>query len=224
MPEISEEELNKLKAAAAQAESASKAADDFKKDMLTYKDRAAANEAELKKLKDAGTEAERKRLAEQGEYKAIAEQEKTAREKAEAERQKAIEESEKSLLSVDRFLKLTKVEAAAQASGLLPTAVADLRLMSLDKLSIRRGTDNNVEVLGVEEFLAGLKKDRPHYFGSGNPPQFNAGGGAGGGNGGGGKELSADDLLKLKKEKPAEYQAYMKERMSLVQAGLNAKK
>ncbi len=206
MPEVSQEELDRLKSAAASAEelkSKAAAADDYKRDMLKHKDELAARTAELDKIRTAQTEAEKKRLEEQGQYKTLAEQEKVAREKAEKER-------DDSVLTVDRFLKQTKVEAAATAAGLLPTALGDIRGLSFENLKVIKGA-NGVEVSGVDELIASLKKDRPHYFGTGTKPPFNPGGGGGGGSENG--ELSVAELVKLQKEKPAEYTAYLQEQL-----------
>ncbi len=206
MPDISQEELDRLKAAAAsvtELTEKAKAAEDYKRDMLKHKDEAAARQAELDKIKSTQTEAEKKRLEEQGQYKVLADQEKEARLKAEKER-------DDSISTVDRFLKQTKVESAATAAGLLPTALGDIRSLSFDSLKVRKDASGVIQVEGVDELIASLKKDRPHYFGTGKPPTINAGGGGGSTSTG---SMSTAELIALQKKDPAAYFAHLKEQL-----------
>ncbi len=219
MPEVPQEELDKYKAAVAEAAALKQQADaagDYKRDMLKFKDEATARAAELQKIKDDQAAVESKRLAEQGQFKLLAEQNEAKAAKAEQEKAEA-------LGKVDRFLKQTKLESAATAAGLLPTALVDLRGLDLEGLKIRTGAGGVIEVDGVDTVLASLKKDRPHWFGTGERPAFNGGGG-GGGSAAGDKELSTAEFLELQKKDPAKAQAYLAEQFKKKKEAAAAKK
>jgi hypothetical protein len=201
--EITEAELNALKAKAAEAEtlkSKADAADDFKKDMLKYKEEATT-------LRKAREDEEKKSLVEREQYKQLYE-------KSEAEKAVFAEKAEKAVTVVDTYIKRSAVETAALAAGLRKEALPDLKLLGLEKLEARKD-GNEVTVTGVEDFVTEQKRLRPHWF---TPKDMKINDPKGGGGGGSGKELTAKELVELEKKDKDAYQAVMKERMAAKKA------
>lgn len=204
MPEVTQEQLDKLTSDATAGQAALKAADDYKKDMLKFKDAATAAQTQLESLTSAEAEKEKTRLTQQGEFKTLAEQEKTAREKAELEKKEA-------LGKVDRFLKSTTLEKEAVKAGILETAIADLKLLKMDALTVGMDSAGNVDVKGAEGMIAELKKSRPHWFGQAKDPAFNDAGGGSDSTRGGTGALTAMQLAELSIKDPAKYKILMNE-------------
>lgn len=201
MPEITDEKLKELTDKAAEVETLRQkagAADDFKKDMLKFKD-------ELTQIKTEKTEAEKKGLVEKEQFKILYEKEL-------AEKADAVKAKEEALGTVERYIKQGALETAALTAGLKKEALPDLKLLGFDSLQVRKD-GAEIKVDGIETLLTEQKKLRPHWFGEAKGPNIidvNGSGGAGGG----GKELTVKELLELeKKDRPA-YLAYRKKQIT----------
>lgn len=202
MAEISEQELAELKASAEKAkelESKAKAADDFKADMLRFKQEKQELAEKLSKLAEGKDAEERAKLAEQGRYKDLLE-------KAEAEKAELKKLADGAAESVTHFVRSRDVETEALKAGIRPEALSDLRLLGLDKLEVQR-EGKEIKVKGTADFIAEQKKLRPHWFADAKAPQFDAGKG---GNSKGGDA----GLAELAKKDPAAYKARLKEMVS----------
>ncbi len=173
-------------------EAKAKASDEFKADMHKFKEEKA-------KLEIAKAEEQKKSLIQKEEYKALFEKEEQARKTAETK-------AEEALSTVDRFIKTSALEAAATKAGVKPEAMtAFKRLTDLDKLEAKK-EGNEIKVNGLDDLIKEQQKLHPYLFGNGKGPRFEDGRTTADP---GFKELTTDDIVKLKKEKPAEYTAYM---------------
>lgn len=202
---LTEEQIKALEEKAAKVddlESKARASEDFKKDMLKFKDEHSKAQTELEQIKKVQAEAEAKRLTEGKEFETLYTREKEAREKAE-------QEKAESLQKVDRFVKKAALETHLKSLGLRPEALIDLRRLDFDGLVIKND-GGEIQVEGVETFSTDLKKTRPHWFGESKDVNFNGGGGEGMK----GQTLSGLDLAKLQKEKPLEYKAAIEKIMA----------
>lgn len=205
MAEIADAELAALKEKAAASESEAKAKEDYKKDMLRFKDEAATKDAELNRLKGEKSEAEKAALLEQNRFKELYE-------KSEKEKADETKRADEAISTVDRYIKQGALTTAALAAGIKKEALADLKLLGFEKLTVAK-EGNEVKVKGIDEFIAEQKKLRAHWFGEETPPPFNGGGGEGGQK----KEdgiLSAVEVEKLRKEDPKKYREYMTKLMA----------
>lgn len=202
MAEISEQELAELKASAERAkelEGKAKAAEDFKADMLRFKQEKAELAEKLSKLSGDQEAAERAKLAEQGQFKLLLE-------RSEAEKAELKKLAEGAAESVTHFVRSRDVETEAVKAGIRPEALNDLRLLGLDKLEVQRD-GKEIKVKGTADFIAEQKKLRPHWFADAKAPQFDAGKGAS-------PKGGEQGLAELAKKDPAAYKARLKEMVS----------
>jgi hypothetical protein len=184
MPDISQEELDRLKA---QDESAKKLADK-NAELLAEKKKLAD---EKKALEDAKAAAEAQALKEKGDYKALAEKleadKKAADDKAAASEKARVEEKKKNALS----LELDKL-------GCIPERKSFV-MASADLTGVTYNETANV-VLGAEVVAKTLQSTCPELFGKpvNLPGQGGQGSGGTGGNGTGGSAPAhmSDDWFK----------------------------
>lgn len=144
---------------------------------------------------------EEKALAEKDDWKSLAE-----RHKQEAE--EANQKSERIQNSYIGEKKNTAVKEAALKLGMLPDAIGDLELLSLDGVVIETTSTGKVNVLGADGFVQNLKSLKPHWFGQ---TQVNTRVNPGvPGVKGEGKAITDSDLLKLSNEasKSGDYAPY----------------
>lgn len=203
MAEVPDAELAELRAKAAERDAKDRAAEDYKKDMLKHKDEAAAKEKELADLRSKQGEAEKAKLTEQNQFKELYEKEQK-------EKLAAIEEKDKTVLTVDRYIKKGALETAALTAGLKKEALADLNLLGFDKLTVRK-EGSEVKVLGIEELIKETQVSRPHWWGEVKVPQVNTNGGGGGTPADG--KLTAAQMTELQKKDPAKYRLELKKIM-----------
>ena len=198
MAEISEQELAELKAGAERAkelEGKAKAADDFKADMLRFKQEKTELAEKLAKLAEGNESAERAKLAEQGQFKLLLE-------RSEAEKAELKKQAEGAAESVTHFVRSRDVETEALKAGIRPEALSDLRLLGLDKLEVQR-EGKEIKVKGTADFIAEQKKLRPHWFADAKAPQFD--------NGKGGSAKGGEvSLSELAVKDPAAYKERLK--------------
>jgi hypothetical protein len=77
----------------------------------------------------------------------------------------------------------------------------------VDGLEVKR-EGNAIKVDGVSDYLAKLKKTRPHWFQDYKAPVFND---PKGGKPGEGKDYTPEELMALRKKNPVEYQRVRRE-------------
>ena len=121
--------------------------------------RAKKAEAELKKLKDAEAEREKKRLEEQGEYKQLAEQRENELKTYKAQ---VAEGSKRNAV----------VLAAAKLGANDPQDI--INFVSLSDIEVAE--DGNIDAGKVEEIVKRTKESKPYLFGSKAKPTVGAGG------------------------------------------------
>ncbi|NOS67380.1 MAG: hypothetical protein HOO67_03375 [Candidatus Peribacteraceae bacterium] len=147
---------------------------------------------DLKKFKQEATDAKRllqeqkdAKLKEANDFKALYEQEKTARETLEKENGTFKE-------TVFSNLKLKALEAEVAKLGILATAMADLDVLDLSGIEIETTNTGRHIIKNADRLAKKLKADRPHWFSTQKVSNFNAGGGGKGGSDGGGKVTASD--------------------------------
>lgn len=160
-----------------QADSAAKTIDPKEheralKDMHRFKSDLKKTQQEYQLLSEKIKADEESKLAQQNEFKTLAE-----RYKAELDRERV----EKKQLADSFFLnqKMSAVLSAALKAGLRPDAEKDLELLSLDSVAIERTDHGRVIVHGADEYVQEQKKMRPHWFATKQVSNVNSGGGNG---------------------------------------------
>lgn len=211
MPEITQEELDAFKSAAAESEKAKSAAEDFKRDMLKYKADAKSAAEIQAKLEAEKAEADKGRLAEKEEFKKLWEAEKSEKEALKAKDAKRAE-------TLRGYVLGREIETAAKAAGIREEALADLGLVPKGDVEVVADGDT-LKVKGAEEWVNGLKKTRPHWFDDKSVVEPIDRKGSNGTASKGGK-MDALALLDLQKKDPAAYRdAIKKEVAGRVKAG-----
>jgi hypothetical protein len=151
-------------------------------------------------------ESERKaKLVEQNNYKELYELEKGKRSQAEDHAKKISE-------SYVNDLKSSAIKQAALKAGIHETALEDLAYLPNDMVQVETTSTGNINILGTEEYVDYLKNKKPHLFRMGNslkvnnshPSEIKP------------KELTPQDVLKLQKENPAAYRAWISKRLGKV--------
>lgn len=110
---------------------------------------------------------EAERLAEKEDFKGLAEKYQKER-----DTYKQNLEKERGAFQLDR--KYSAVKEAALKLGLRNER--DLDLINLDDVGVEYTSEGRMFVNGVDEFVAQLKADRPHWFQDKSAPRFNGGG------------------------------------------------
>lgn len=192
----------KIEALTAQIAAITKASENYKKDMLKYKDQVEELGKEKARIASEAAAAAEKKATDDGNFKSLYE---TA--KADADRLKGELASFR-----DGFIKAKKLEAvktAALKRGFVPDQVDLLEVLPMEQVVpqfvIEKGTAK-VNVIGVDEFISSLEQTRPILFkkqeGAGiddqtppanNHPQLKSG------------EYTPDQLEKLKKDDPEKF-------------------
>ena len=146
-------------------------------DMHRYKREAQEKDQKLAEIEDT-------RLREKEDWKKIAENKQ-----AESEDWKQKFENQNSLfVNTQKFNAVSKI---ALEEGLLTESLEDLDLLSLEEVEIESTSSGRYVVHGAKEFIAKLKKSRPHWFKRVGAPKVDSGGGTITEN----KELTANDVL-----------------------------
>lgn len=197
---------NTPEALKAQIEELTKQAATAKAEAAKLKEGASATEAEKAKQAEAAAKVEQERLRKEGNFQALYEQ-------SEARAKDLATQLKKQAAGYVGTLKLSEVKVKAQAAGILETAIPDLQMVDLSAVMAQQAEDGTISFEGADNFIAKLKADKPHWFGTAKPPKINLGNGngAGGGSNRNDGRPSPADLLKLQTEgKEEEYQAGMK--------------
>lgn len=139
------------------------------KDVQKFKRAAQEAQAQIDELKRQSQAAEDQKLQEKNEFKTLYERTKSEKE----ELQGKLENLGKSLV-VTR--KMESVKAAARKAGIMDSAESDLELLDLDGIEIETTSRGTINVLGADEYIAELKRKRPHWFGNKVAPKINSGG------------------------------------------------
>jgi hypothetical protein len=168
MPEISDEDLKKLKDEAAEAaklKGSVAALEGKNKELLEEKKTEAQKRVDAEKL---AKEAEEKRLKDAGDYKTLSEQ--LAAEKA--DREKSDKENKEKLA---KGAKLSKVQEELGKQGLDPKAVAHaLKLVDLEQVKYDESTG---VVIGADAVASKLKVELPNLFVKADKEKMNNGDG-----------------------------------------------
>lgn len=171
MPEISDEELKKLKDAAAEAAKLKESADKLEaknKELLTEKQTEKEKREAAEKL---AKEKEQEVLKANGNFKELAEKleaEKVEREKREKEHQE----------KMAKGAKLTKVQEELSKQGVDAKVISHaLRLVNIDEVTYDAGTGI---VVGADSVAAKLKLELPHLFVQADREKLPPGGNEGG--------------------------------------------
>lgn len=139
------------------------------KDVQKFKKAAQDALTELETLRKQAKEAEDQKLQEKNEFKTLYERTKSENE----DLQKQFKSLKGSLVITE---KMNAVKSAARKAGIMDTAESDLELLDLDGVEIESTSLGRINVLGAEEYVAELKRKRPHWFGSKSAPKVNSGG------------------------------------------------
>lgn len=135
----------------------------FKGEWKKSQEAINATRAELESLKN-------QRLAEKEDYKTLAE-------KYQAELKQKDTELTQFRDGFFTSKKYDAVYASALKAGLRGEAEADLSLLPLDGVEVERTDHGRVMVHGSDSYVERLKRERPHWFKSEEPPRVNSGGG-----------------------------------------------
>jgi hypothetical protein len=166
-------------------------------DLHKNKSKARELEDQVNTLNAKIQASEEASLAQQNDFKALAERHKSRAEELEAENRK---------LS-DSFYTSKKYDAVfhnALKSGLRKEAEVDLEMLNLDGVSIERTDHGRVIVHGASSYVEELKRTRPHWFKSSDVARINAGG-AGSNNLNSASELTPQYMAELSRKDPAKY-------------------
>lgn len=168
------------------------------RDMLKYKDAAAAAQAELAALRQEQESMERAALEEKQNYKELYE-----RSQQEAEAAKSRLNNFTEGWKQDR--KMSVIETEARAMGMDPDFVDLLPTLDHSGVIVETTDQGSVNVLGAREYLENLKATKPKMFVDSSAPKLNTT--PAGGNVGQAKPLSPAELVKLQKTDPEAYKA-----------------
>jgi hypothetical protein len=141
-----------------------KAADDYKRDMLRFKETLKAKEAELDAISKQRSEAEKAQLVEKEQFKALYE-------RSEAEKAEAVKRSEAAQQTVQRYIVHRELVEKALTAGLKRDAVSDLKLLDVSGIQVE-ASGADIRVLGVDDWVSSLKKTRGHWFDTAAPVDF----------------------------------------------------
>jgi hypothetical protein len=207
------ESLGKLTAAQTAAAAAGpidpKAHAGIKEDLFKTKETLQKEREAKAALEQKIADAEKAKLVEQQNFKKLWEEseQKTASEK---------KRSDAVVASYVRDKKIGALKDAALAAGMKPEVIGDLAVIDTSDVTtdvIAGDGTIEVKISGVPEKIEALKLTRPWLFGTGKAPNINdnpSNSGAGGGQAipkpG---TVTGDALLKLEKESPALYKAYI---------------
>lgn len=167
-------------------------------DMMKHKREANQFKTEYEKLQAKVKEMEENNLSEKEDFKTLYER---AKEDAEQYKNKYGELQE----NIVNSEKVSAVEKAAIKLGVRDEALEDLsnRLLSSDKdeVEVEATTNGRMLVHGVEGYVSRLKEQKPHWFKGqsaaridNSSPTYRPP-----------KEMTTDELLKLRKDNPTEY-------------------
>lgn len=173
------------------------------KDMHKYKSDLKKIQADYQALLSKQKEDEESKLAQQNEFKTLAE-----RFKAEAEKER--KEKKELLDSFYLNQKMSAVRSSALKAGLRTEAETDLDLLSLDAVALERTDQGRVIVHGADEYVQDLKKQKPHWFSAKQVANVNSGGGTNAATGG---EITPKDIVALEwaaKKDPKKREEYLK--------------
>lgn len=192
--------------------SAKKAADEFKADMLKRKDEAAALQAKLAEIEAEKKKQEEGKLASEGQFKTLLENEKKTHGETKAE----LEKFKKGFIATQIE---SDVERTALAMGLNPKNRDLLLAMPRDTVKaefVTSGNGTKIQVVGAENMVEAFKTLHPELFGKGTAAGVDSGTGDAGIDGKKPAELTSDDLAALEKKDP--------EKFKQILAGLLGKK
>jgi len=177
---------------------------DFKRDMLKYKDRLAEREDELKALKAEIAQKKEQAMVENEQWKQLYEG-------AKVELDKSVQTNQELKGSIVHNYKLDRVKNVALKAGLLDVALNDLHLVDLDSVIVETSENGVPVVHGHDELVNKLKSEKPHWFKQAKVPTINntpAGQVVPEG-----KSLSPMEVLKLQRENPSAYKQYMQKQL-----------
>jgi len=152
--------------------------------------------SELKDMKAEKEKLETEKLKETENYKTLYEREKERADKSDVD----AKENRDAYFTTQKF---DAVKNCAIEAGLRPEAAKDLELLNLDDVVIEKTDQGRFSLLGVKTKVEAIKKQRPHWFRSANPPNIDTRGGAPGGTDD--KELTADYMSELQTKDPKKY-------------------
>lgn len=170
----------------------------YKEQAEKYKSDLSKMQEQFEQLNSKLGETEEKTLREQSKWQEL------------ADKYKKDLENERSNYSnfkkgMIEFEKINAVKHHAMKAGILDSSLEDLSLLTLDGVEIEQTTNGRILINGADKFIESLKDRRPHWFKNSNRPNLD--------NGLGGdftlKELSIDDISKLKNKDPAAYKKEM---------------
>lgn len=181
-----------------EGDQASRADKRVQQDMLRYKKEFKAAEERNLQLQNQIKAMEERSLAEKSNYKELYERKNEELNTLRAER-----ENDQRLFFDS--VKISAVEKEAIKMGIRPEALEDIKRLGQDGVMIETTSTGNLNVLGVEEFVTDLKRNRPFWFKDQGAPTIN--------NGSPGyreeKPLSGLEMLKLQRENPQKYKELM---------------
>jgi hypothetical protein len=172
---------------------------DYKNQIAEFQRKYAETEQRLAETTARLQQIEEEKLQSQNNYKTLWETEKQKREEAEG-KAKQIQ------TSYVNGLKMSAIKEQALKLGIVEQAVDDLGLLDTSMVQTEFTTSGNVNIIGAQEFVEHIKNQRPFWFKGNTPPTVNNQAG----NSAPPKDLSAHEILKMQKENPDAYAAYMK--------------
>lgn len=169
-------------------------------DMLKFKTQAQELAVRSQEYEAKLAQLEEDRLKATNDFKTMYEREKETRLNIEKEHKQFKE----GYLFEQKF---NAVRAAALKAGIRSEAEADLSLVKLDGVGLEATSSGRFLVHGADDYIEQLKKSKPHWFKSGEVPQFNSGGlnQSVPEN----KTLNKDELYQLQKKDPKKFREYI---------------
>lgn len=163
-------------------------------DMHRHKTEAIEAKKRLKELED-------EKLRQQNDFKSLADREKKRADDAESK----LTKREQAFLNT---LKYKDVQVAASKLGLRNEAEDDLGRLSLESIEVEATSEGRFIIKNADDFVANLKKTKPHWFKDQTAPVINAGGGKGG-KGESSAKLTSDYMVELRMKDPKKYRELM---------------
>ena len=175
-----------------------KAYEQTKNDMFKFKREAQEKEAKLAEMQAKLEELEKKGLEGSQQYKQLYENEANKRKELEGK----YSELSTSLVKREKF---SAVEQAAIKAGIRD--LSDIDGFDFEGVEIETTNTGRYRVIGAEDWIEGLKKNKPHWFKDASVANINNS--TGNFDNKAPKKLSATEILELQKKDPEAYKKYM---------------
>jgi hypothetical protein len=175
-----------------------KAYEQTKNDMFKFKREAQEKEAKLAEMQAKLEELEKKGLEGSQQYKQLYENEANKRKELEGK----YSELSTSLVKREKF---SAVEQAAIKAGIRD--LSDIEGFDFEGVEIETTNTGRYRVIGAEDWIEGLKKNKPHWFKDASVANINNS--TGNFDNKAPKKLSATEILELQKKDPEAYKKYM---------------